>query len=120
MKQVIFLKEGEFLKLNLISVSSQNITFPIGAPTLSAPQNESQNSTVGQGLITSEIKKLKTNNLDTSAPNLTRNTDSTDLDGELVPEPEAEAQEENFENSSALEIPLNILSSLGFCLFFIN
>ena len=55
-KQVIFLKVGEFLKLNLISVYSQNITFPIGAPTPSAPQNENQNSTLGQGLTTSEIK----------------------------------------------------------------
>ena len=62
LKQVIFLKVCEFLKLNLISVYSQNITFPIGAPTLSAPQNENQNSTLGQGLATSEIKKLKTNN----------------------------------------------------------
>ena len=62
LKQVIFLKVGEFLKLNLISVYSQNITFPIGAPTPSAPQNENQNSTLGQGLIISEMKKLKTNN----------------------------------------------------------
>ena len=51
---------------------------------------------------------------------MTINTNSTALDDELVPEPDAEAQEENTENSSALEIPLNILSSLGFCLFFIN